>query len=189
MTQKNIYEIINLMSQKGFSLLVVVALTALILGLGTISYYLYSKSDNPIQLFNRPKDQKLAFEQRNKKRLESAAVKKGTEISPISTVGMGISNPASEYCIKVGGDLQTLTRGDGGEYSICNFPDDQSCEEWALYRRKCPLGGVKTIGYDSPEEIYCVQLGGKTLSSPDSRCTLPTGQTCLNTDLYNGKCP
>ncbi len=178
------------MSQKGFSAVLFLAIITLLLGLGTIGYYFYSKSDNPIQFFERPKDQKQSFSERNKERLQSAKnIKKGTEISPLSTIGMGMSNPASEYCIKVGGDLQTLTRGDGGEYSICNFTDNQSCEEWALYRRQCPIGGIKTIGYDTPEEIYCAQIGGQTSASPSAKCTLPSGQICSNNDLYNGTCP
>lgn len=177
------------MSQKGFSHVALLALIALILGLGTIGHYLYSNSDNPNQIFIRPKDQQQSFEERNKKRLETAVVKKGTEISPVSTIGMGMSNPASEYCIKVGGELQNFTRGDGGEYSICNFPDNQSCEEWALYRRQCPIGGIKTTGYDTPQEIYCAQIGGHTSASPSAKCTLPSGQLCSNSDLYNGICP
>jgi putative hemolysin len=115
------------------------------------------------------------------------------EISSKETVSengqsVDLANPASEYCIEVGGQLQSEVRGDGGEYSLCNFPDDRSCEEWALFRKQCPVGGIKTIGFDTKEEVYCALIGGKTTAEPDADCKLPGSKICSNSDLYNGKC-
>lgn len=173
------------MSQKGFSTGFLILVVTIVLGFTALFYYFDSIKDNPIKhLESKSIDTKKIFEEKNKARKEM----KSKPANPLSAEGMTMSNPASEYCIKVGGTLETETRGDGGEYSICNFKDNMSCEEWALYRKDCPVGGVKTSGYDTPEEIYCVQQGGKTITKPNSKCTLPGDTTCSNEDLYNGKC-
>ena len=99
-----------------------------------------------------------------------------------------LANPASENCIEKGGTLVIQTRGDGGQYGLCQFEDNQACEEWALYRGDCPVGGVKTTGFDTIEQNYCAWVGGETLAEPDASCTLPNQHFCLDTDLYNGKC-
>lgn len=175
------------MSQKGFSLLFALLLSAVAIFFCAF-VYIYSKHENPTELFSRPKDLKEIYAQKNAQRKDISPQRRIADISPTSGEGMTISNPASEYCIKVGGNLQTETRGDGGEYSVCEFADNQSCEEWALYRRQCPIGGVKTIGYDSKEQIYCVEQGGKTLAEPNAKCTLPNSKVCSNDALYNGEC-
>ena len=46
-----------------------------------------------------------------------------------------IANPASENCIKQGGTLSIVARGDGGQYGICTFEDNRQCEEWAMMPR------------------------------------------------------
>lgn len=99
-----------------------------------------------------------------------------------------MANPASENCISKGGTLSILKRGDGGEYGLCNFEDNMSCEEWALYRNECPVGGVKTTGYDTTDQMYCAWIGGQTLAVENSICTFPDGNSCSTIDLYNGKC-
>ena len=48
-------------------------------------------------------------------------------------VAWGMSNPASEFCIKSGGKLE-ICRGRGGEYGVCRLPDGHEIEEWAYYR-------------------------------------------------------
>jgi uncharacterized protein len=48
-------------------------------------------------------------------------------------VAWGISNPASESCIKSGGTLQ-MRKGAGGEYGVCRLPDGREIDEWAYYR-------------------------------------------------------
>lgn len=105
-----------------------------------------------------------------------------------ATQGTTLSNPASENCTAQGGILTIETMGSGGQFGLCTFEDNMSCEEWALYRGECPIGGVKTTGYDNIEQMYCAWLGGKTLAEEDASCDLPNGNTCLTSDLYNGKC-
>ncbi len=52
----------------------------------------------------------------------------------------GIANPASEYCVELGGDLDIREGPEGGQIGICVFPDGSECEEWALYNGECTPG-------------------------------------------------
>lgn len=52
--------------------------------------------------------------------------------SPAPSVGL--PNPASVYCHKLGGKL-TIQKSAGGQVGICSLPDGTQMEEWALYRR------------------------------------------------------
>lgn len=101
----------------------------------------------------------------------------------------GLANPASENCVAKGGTLSIQTNGNGGQYGLCTFEDNMACEEWALYRGNCPVGGVKTTGYDNIDQMYCAWVGGSTLAVPNSQCTLPDGTSCSTATLYNnGTC-
>jgi putative hemolysin len=109
--------------------------------------------------------------------------------------GAGIANPASENCIKQGGTLSIVARGDGGQYGVCTFADNQQCEEWALMRGECPAGGVKVTGYATDAARYCAITGGtyavtRNSGQPDEQgtCTLPGGVQCDATEYYDGKC-
>ncbi len=105
--------------------------------------------------------------------------------SPTSTQ---MANPASVYCVNIGGTL-AIQNGRLGEYGLCNFQDGRACEEWALFRGDCPKGGVKTTGYDTIAEKYCAWVGGKTLAVKDAKCTLPNGKICSDEAYYKGTCP
>lgn len=105
-----------------------------------------------------------------------------------ATTQAQIVNPASENCTTVGGNLMMQTRGDGGQYGLCQFDDNRACEEWALYRGDCPVGGVKTTGYATIDQKYCAWVGGTTLADPNATCTLPNGNVCRDTELYKGAC-
>jgi putative hemolysin len=100
---------------------------------------------------------------------------------------MAIANPASTECIEKGGKLLISKRGDGGEYGICVFEDNRQCEEWAMSRGDCPVGGLNVTGYLTPEGVYCAIKGGQVLEN-ETRCQLPSGEICSAQDLYNGKC-
>lgn len=104
-------------------------------------------------------------------------------------MNIGLANPASVNCTKVGGTLSIQTLGNGAQYGLCEFEDNMSCEEWALYRGECPVGGVKTTGYDNAGQMYCAWLGGETLAIVNSKCTLPDGTVCPTDALYEGTCP
>ncbi len=106
-----------------------------------------------------------------------------------------IANPASENCVKQGGTLSIQTRGDGGEYGICLFEDNRQCEEWAMLRGECPVGGIKVTGYVTSAAQYCAITGGTytvtgNSNSPNETgtCTFKNGQTCDAAAYYNGTC-
>ncbi|MFA6194335.1 MAG: DUF333 domain-containing protein [Patescibacteria group bacterium] len=100
-----------------------------------------------------------------------------------------MANPASTNCVNQGGKLEIETRGDGGQYGLCYFEDNRACEEWALMRGDCPVGGRRTTGFDTIDQKYCAWLGGDTYAMPDSICTFKDGSKCSTIDFYNGKCP
>jgi len=47
---------------------------------------------------------------------------------------VGMANPASVYCEKMGGKLD-IVKGPDGESGYCTLPGGERIEEWALYRR------------------------------------------------------
>jgi len=101
---------------------------------------------------------------------------------------LGIANPASVNCVEKGGQLVIQKRADGGEYGLCYFEDARACEEWALMRGECPVGGMKTTGYDTEEQKYCAWVGGHTTTNAGDVCTFDDGSTCALNKLYNGEC-
>jgi uncharacterized protein len=46
---------------------------------------------------------------------------------------VGMANPASVNCAKLGGKL-VIHDSPRGQYGMCVFKDGRTCEEWALYR-------------------------------------------------------
>jgi putative hemolysin len=107
-----------------------------------------------------------------------------------------IANPASQNCVKQGGIEVTHTRGDGSQYGVCVFQDNQQCEEWALYRGECPLGGVKITGYVTEAGTFCGISGGlytvtgnNGQADEQGTCKLPSGATCDASAFFEGKCP
>ena len=101
---------------------------------------------------------------------------------------VGLANPASQNCIDKGGTLQILKRGDGGQYGVCYFEDNRQCEEWALFRKACPVGGLKVTGYLTQEAVYCAISGGHVYEN-ETVCQLKSGKRCSTSDFYNSKCP
>lgn len=100
-----------------------------------------------------------------------------------------LANPASVNCTKQGGTTVIMTNGSGGQYGLCQFEDNMSCEEWALFRGDCPVGGIRTTGFDTIEQKYCAWVGGQTLAVENAKCTLPNGTVCSDEELYNlGQC-
>jgi putative hemolysin len=107
----------------------------------------------------------------------------------------GIANPASVNCINKGGSLSIQKRGDGGEYGICIFEDNRQCEEWAMFRGKCPVGGLRVAGYATPAAKICVITGGiytatgnNKMDNEQGNCAFKNGTICNAWDYFNGKC-
>lgn len=48
------------------------------------------------------------------------------------TGGPGSANPASEYCISLGGRLEVRHEA-GGQLGYCHLQDGRIVEEWALF--------------------------------------------------------
>ncbi len=109
--------------------------------------------------------------------------------------GSQIANPASENCVAKGGTLTIEKAGDGGEYGVCHFTDNQQCEEWALFRGDCPVGGIKVTGYVTPAAVYCAITAGdykitgqSNTPTEQGTCTFKNGKTCDVWEYWNGKC-
>ena len=106
-----------------------------------------------------------------------------------------IANPASENCAEQGGTLAIQERSDGGQYGVCIFEDNGQCEEWAMFRGDCPVGGVKITGYVTPAAQYCAITGGEYQVTDSSNtdqergtCTFKNGQTCDVWEYFAGEC-
>jgi len=50
-----------------------------------------------------------------------------------------IANPASEYCVEQGFEVEIRTEADG-QVGYCIFDDGTECEEWAYFRGECAPG-------------------------------------------------
>ena len=46
--------------------------------------------------------------------------------------GPTIANPASEYCVEQGGEVEIVDEADG-QVGYCNLPDGRRIEEWEFY--------------------------------------------------------
>ena len=106
-----------------------------------------------------------------------------------------LPNPASVNCVKKGGKVVIEKRGDGGEYGICLFEDNRQCEEWAMLRGRCPVGGIKVTGYITPAARYCAITGGEyTITANSNReneqgtCFFKNGINCDAWEYNDGKC-
>ena len=48
----------------------------------------------------------------------------------------GMANPAAVYCNGLGYRYE-VKNGPQGQYGVCIFPDNSTCEEWSFFRGKC----------------------------------------------------
>ena len=53
---------------------------------------------------------------------------------------VGMSNPASDFCIQQGGKLE-IRQEAAGEVGYCHLPDGRVVEEWALFRAESGKAG------------------------------------------------
>lgn len=106
-----------------------------------------------------------------------------------------LANPASANCVQKGGTLEFVAGGGGGRYGLCVFADNRQCEEWAMMRGHCPVGGVRVTGLVTPAARFCAVTGGRyTVTANDNRpdeqgsCALPGGRTCDAVAYHAGRC-
>ena len=115
---------------------------------------------------------------------------------PSPGAGMQLTNPASVHCGEVGGELRIESLGNSGEVGVCWFEDGRQCEEWALLRGECPVGGRRVTGFVTPGGRYCAIRGGSyqmthaetATESERGRCRLPDGTVCEAAALVEGHC-
>jgi len=113
-----------------------------------------------------------------------------TENKTEASQPVGIANPASTNCIQQGGTLE-MKKNKNGEYGVCFFEDNRQCEEWALLRGQCPVGGLKITGYENDAEIYCAITGGQVegVDTPVPMCKRVDGTYCNAQANLDGECP
>jgi hypothetical protein len=115
-----------------------------------------------------------------------------TETENTSGAGqaIGMANPASVNCTEKGGTLQ-IRQNKNGQYGICFFEDNRQCEEWALFRNECPVGGMKVTGYENEAQIYCAITGGivEGVGTESVMCKRIDGTYCQVDANFNGECP
>jgi len=109
-----------------------------------------------------------------------------------------IANPAATNCVAQGGTSKIENKPDGSQYGVCYFDDNRQCEEWALLRGDCPVGGFKVTGYITPAAVFCAISGGtynitgaSQTANPEKEagtCTFKNGKKCDVWQFYNGTC-
>lgn len=101
-----------------------------------------------------------------------------------------LANPASANCLAQGGTLE-MRNNAKGQYGVCLFEDNRQCEEWALLRGQCPVGGRKITGYENDAQIYCAITGGSVegMGTDSVLCRRVDGTLCEIGANYNGDCP
>lgn len=132
---------------------------------------------------------------------QSPFTKKTTNTSEVKTPGTvnneagsdqpaQMANPASVNCIEKGGTIEMRTNKKG-QYGVCLFEDNRQCEEWALLRGDCPVGGLKITGYDNEAEIYCAITGGQVegVGTATPMCKRVDGTYCNAQANLDGDCP
>lgn len=102
----------------------------------------------------------------------------------------GLPNPASTNCVEKGGTLE-IRKNKNGEYGVCIFEDNRQCEEWALLRGDCPVGGKKITGFATEAEIYCAITGGEVegVGTENPMCKRIDGTYCNAQANLDGDCP
>ena len=66
--------------------------------------------------------------------LAAGCAEKPAPIQPGQNPAVGMANPASVYCGKLGGTLD-IVKEPVGEAGYCTLPSGERIEEWALFRR------------------------------------------------------
>jgi len=113
------------------------------------------------------------------------------EFAPCPDTNTGLANPASVNCTAKGGTLKIQKNNKSGEYGVCFFEDNRQCEEWALMRGECPVGGLKITGYETAGQVYCAITGGTVegVGTPVPMCKRIDGTICNAESNFNGDCP
>jgi len=137
----------------------------------------------------------------------AAAITAAATAAPSS---LGMANPASVSCGKIGGKTEIKTSADGGQYGMCTFTNGTSCEEWALFRGEgctanvtvaattiaataAPANVTGSVGMANPASVNCGKVGGKTEIKTNAdggqygMCTFTNGTSCEEWALFRGE--
>lgn len=123
--------------------------------------------------------------------LYAAPVSQSAAASARNVGAPRIANPAAVFCGQQGGTPRSVRRivagKDYGAYAACEFDDNRRCEEWAMFRGTCPVGGLKIAGYDDGAQIYCAVTGG-AVDIERKACGYANGANCGLNELFSGRC-
>lgn len=114
--------------------------------------------------------------------------------------GSEIANPASEYCVSIGG-TSFSRRTPSGDVGYCRLPNGKVVEEWKLFRESQKRPPVPKRRDDmsmaNPAAVHCSKVGGTNLNRRTPQgdvalCRLRNGKTVDAWALYrrdDGKRP
>jgi putative hemolysin len=115
------------------------------------------------------------------------------DAAPTSTVqentpepGANIANPASENCVQQGGAVSIQKNSDGSEYGLCVFPDGKQCEEWALLRGECPVGGIPAVGLTPSGNTNTAEFGRVKIAFDDQLAKSAKGEPLAAIPVSDG---
>jgi len=85
------------------------------------------------------------------------------------TPSVGIANPASENCVKLGAQSTIITLPSGDQGGLCVFANGTMCEEWALYKGEGCTLTCEQYCVTQPH-IQCVGIWNITGTYPQCSC-------------------
>jgi putative hemolysin len=105
-----------------------------------------------------------------------------------------LTNPAAANCADKGG-TSIIKENPLGQYGVCVFDHNRQCEEWAMMREECPVGGLEILGYATDAAQFCIISGGeyaivfnKSKAVQQGTCAFKNGKKCDVWEFWNGKC-
>ncbi|MGE5980235.1 putative hemolysin [Klebsiella aerogenes] len=63
-----------------------------------------------------------------------AVLVSGCSAKPDDSYDIGMADPASIHCIRMGGKID-IVKEDAGDVGYCTLPSGERKEEWAMYRQ------------------------------------------------------
>ncbi|MFA5060808.1 MAG: DUF333 domain-containing protein [Candidatus Pacearchaeota archaeon] len=103
-----------------------------------------------------------------------------------------IANPASEYCISRGHELE-IREKEEGQVGYCVSSSGEECEEWAFFKRECELDSeIECVPAQCCHATSCVQKDLAPNCS-DIFCTMECRAGTMDCgagycDFIDGKC-
>ena len=96
-----------------------------------------------------------------------------------------IANPASEFCVAHGGELNIKTAEDGSQTGYCTI-NGIECEEWALYRGECSLLHICT---QEEKDAQACTLEYSPVCGPNGQTYGNKCEACSNVEYWiEGEC-